>query len=154
MDFLQDVDKHGLYAQLFGKDLKNLFDGDEDCKIFVVVTRQHGPENLPKPDMSKLRYWIRCEYAAVLQPEWISVKSATGMLNVYLAGQEYGVDCSSVERDMFAEGGNKYTYTYCGGHHKIQKISHPQEGLPLGTNFPHFRHVEANKDFSGILNLI
>lgn len=142
MDFLQDIDvlhKHGLHAQLFGKDLKKLFDGDEDCKLFVVVTRSHGdelycPENLPEPDMSKLRSWIRCGNPAGLRPEWIVVKSPIGILKVYLAGQEPGIDCSSVEREMFAEKeGQKYTYTYSGGRHKIIKISHPQEELPLGT---------------------
>lgn len=147
MDFFQDIDilrKHGLHAQLFGKDLKRLFDGDDDCTLFVVVTRSHGdelycPENLPEPDMSKLRSWIRCGNPTGLRPEWIGIKSPIGMFKIYLAGQEPGIDCSSVEEDMFAEnGGEEYTYTYSGGRDKIRKISHPQEELPLGTNPPRF----------------
>ena len=61
------------------------------------------------------------------------------MFKIYLAGEEPGIDCSSVEEDMFAENeGEKYTYTYSGGRDKIRKISHPQEDLPLGSNLPCF----------------
>lgn len=60
LEFLRKLDLH---VQLFGKDLKKFLNGyDEDCTIFVVVTRinknedeLYHPETLPEPDMSKLR---------------------------------------------------------------------------------------------------
>ncbi len=47
--------------QVFGKDLEKLFDEDEDCNIFLVVTRTDEDEfyhsdTLSKLDMSKLRH--------------------------------------------------------------------------------------------------
>lgn len=147
MDFFPDMDilhKHGLHANLFGKDLKKFFDGDRNCTLFVVVTNSHGdelygPEDLPEPDMSKLRSWIRCGNPTGLQPEWIDMKSSIGMLKIYLAGQELGINCSSVENDMFVDNeGKKYTYTYFEDCNEIGKISHPEHELLLSTNSPPF----------------
>ena len=59
------IDKLGLRVQLFGKDLEKL-SKNEECTIFLVVTRPHGDElyhleNLTDPkEMSLLRGLIRC----------------------------------------------------------------------------------------------
>jgi hypothetical protein len=132
LDFLRNLDLRG---HIFGKDLKKLFDGCTDCTIFLVVTRPDGdelyhPETLPEPDMSKLRNWIRCGDPTGLRPEWKSIKTFGCNTKVYLAGQDLGIDCTSVMDDMFAEeGGKKYTYTY--GDKGVEKITHPQEYLGL-----------------------
>lgn len=106
LDFLHDLD---LQVDIFGKDLKRLFDGGKDCKIFVV-TNQDGdelyhPETLPEPDMSILRNWIRCGDPKGFGPEWKSAKISKYDAKIYLAGQDLGVDCTSVMDDMFVEEG-------------------------------------------------
>ena len=134
-DFLHDRD---LQVDIFGKDLKRLYDGGNDCKIFVVVTNQDGdelyhPETLPEPDMSELRNWIRCGDPKGFGPEWKSAKISKYDAKIYLAGQDPGVDCTSVMDDMFVEeGGETYTYTYC--REGIRKVSHPYESLSLSTS--------------------
>jgi len=142
MDFEKELNfprNLGLRGDIFGKDIKKLLDGCTDCTIFLVVTRPDGdelyyPETLPEPDMSKLRNWIRCGDPTGLRPEWKSIKSSRYNIKVYLAGQDPGIDCTSVMDDMFAEeGGKKYTYTYCD--EGVKKIAHPQEYLTLST--PH-----------------
>jgi hypothetical protein len=54
----------------------------------------------------------------------------------YLAGQDPGIDCTSVMDDMFAEErGKKFTYTY-RDRDGVEKMAHPQEYLPLSTSSP------------------
>jgi hypothetical protein len=146
LDFLRNL---GLHAQVFGTDLKKLFDGCTDCKIFLVVMRPGGdelyhPETLSEPDMRKLRNWIRCGDPTGLRPEWKSVKTSVFNTKVYLAGQDLGIDCTSVMDDMFAEeGGKKYTYTYCALDKGVKKIVHPQEYLLLGTSSLAFLNAKS-----------
>ncbi|KAL8893575.1 MAG: hypothetical protein Q9192_005132, partial [Flavoplaca navasiana] len=137
LEFLRKLD---LRVHLFGKDLKKVLDRDKGCTIFVVVTRMnenedelYHPENLPEPDMGKLRNWIRCGDSTGLRPEWKSTKSSIAKIKVYLAGQEPGIDYSSVMDDMFAkEEGKKYTYMWRAGDQEgIKKIAHPHGRVPL-----------------------
>lgn len=141
MGFVKDLEflhNLGLGVNIFGKDLERLFDGRKNCKIFVVVTRQiedelYHPDILPEPDMTKLRNWIRCGDPTGLQPEWKSFDDSSYDAKVYLAGQDPGIDCTSVIDDMFVEeGGKKYTYMYSSD--GIRKVSHPQDCLSLSTS--------------------
>jgi len=106
---------------------------DEDCIMFVVVTRMnenedelYHPETLPEPDMSRLRKWIRCGDPTGLRPEWKSIKGSVAKIKIYLAGQDSGIDCISVMNEMFAEEEKqKYTYMYSDEDRKSnKKIAH------------------------------
>ena len=147
MDFPRELEfllKLDLHVQLFGKDLKKFLDGyDEDCTLFIVVTRMNENEDelyhletLPEPDMSKLRNWIRCGDPTGLRPEWKSIKGSIAKIKVYLAGQDLGIDCTSVMDNLFAEEeGQKYIYMYSGGDRKsIKKIAHLHGYVPLRTS--------------------
>ena len=133
LEFLHNL---GLIVNIFGKDLKRSFRGCKDCKIFIVVTRKTGDELYhpdPEPDMSKLRKWIRCGDPTSLRPEWNSVDTLSYDAKVYLAGQDPGIDFTSVMDDMFIEKGRKtYAYTYRGN--GIRKVSHPYKCLSLSTS--------------------
>lgn len=71
------------------------------AKCFVVVTRPiedelYHPEVLPEPDMSRLRNWFRCGDPTGLRPEWKRVDNSSYDAKGYLAGQDPGIDCTSV----------------------------------------------------------
>ena len=56
-------------------------------------------------------------------------------LKVYLAGENPGIDCTSVMNDMFAnEGGESYTYALSRKTKGITKITHPQDYLNLSIS--------------------
>src|SRR6266516_5911460 len=133
-NFLRDL---GLSATIFGKDIRKIDEGCADCNLFLVVTRRDGdelyhPETLPEPDMNKLRNWIRCGDPTGFLPEWRDVNTSAFKLKVYLAGENLGIDCTSVMDDMFdEEDGKKYTYSICRRTKEIKKITHPQDYLSL-----------------------
>jgi hypothetical protein len=147
------ITKLGLRMQLFGKDLEKLFK-NEKCTVFLVVTSSHGdelyhPENLTDPkEMSLLRGWIRCGDPAGCSPEWRTIEYRKANIKVYLAGQDPGIDCTSVKDEMFAEeGGKNFTYTCYGGdlHAKrFERISHPQEHLQLSIQHKNVLKAKAN----------
>jgi hypothetical protein len=112
--------------------------------VFVVVTRSDGdelyhPETLPKPDLDRLRNWIRCgDPTPGLISEWRDVDISGLNIKAYIAGENPGIDCTSVADDMFAEeGGKKITYVYRHGKtNKIKEVSHPEYYVNLSTAFP------------------
>jgi hypothetical protein len=136
----------GLNLTYFGKDLPELADGSEGCNIFGVFTRSGGGDELyyPEGDTNTLGNWIRCGDPTGLLPEWREV-DASGLkllfnvsdlkLKVYLAGENPGIDCTSVKDDMFAnEGEESYTYALSRKTKRITKITHPQDYLDLGIS--------------------
>jgi hypothetical protein len=137
LQFLRNL---GLHIAFFGKDLRKLYKGFRDCKIFAVVTRPYGdelyhPDTLPQEDMNKLRNWIRCGDPTGLLSEWRDINVSSCNLKVYLAGENPSIDCMSVMGDMFAyKGGASYTYTLGRrGIKKTIKITHLQNNVDLGT---------------------
>jgi hypothetical protein len=136
----------GLNLAYFGKDLPKLVEGSKDCNIFGVFTRSGGGDELyyPEGDVNTLGNWIRCGDPTGLLPEWREV-DASGLkskvnasslkLKVYLAGENPGIDCTSVMDDMFAtEGGESYTYVLSREIKTITKITHPQDYLDLSIS--------------------
>ena len=140
MDFKEELNfltKLGLCVNVFGKEPKKSLHGYTDHRMFLIVTKSNGdelyhPNNLPEPGMGRLRNWIRCGDPTGLLPEWKIVDISGYNAKVYLAGQDLGIDCTSVIDEMFAEeGGEKYTYAYCRPARRLKKIKHPQEHLLL-----------------------
>ena len=85
--------------QVFGKDLKDIFERQDEGTVVVIITRPGGdelyhPDDLPEPDMSRLRKWTRCGNPADLRPEWKdnSNEEENAKVKAYLAGQDLGVD--------------------------------------------------------------
>ncbi len=111
----------GLSVTAFGKDLNKSYRGSGDCNIFVVVTWSGGdelcyPDALPEGDMSRLRNWIRCGDPTGLPPEWMEVNVAGCKIKVYLAGEDPGIDCTSVMDKMFANEGERIIHTLAARH--------------------------------------
>ena len=126
----------GLSLAYFGKDLHKFIKGSEDCKIFGVFTRSCGDElYYPEGDMNTFGNWIRCGDPTGLLPEWRDVDAPGYKLKVYLAGENPGIDCTSVMDDMFTnEGEESYTYALNTKTKKITKITHPQDYLDLSIS--------------------
>jgi hypothetical protein len=126
--------KQGLSVAYFGKDLHKFGKGSKDCTIFCVLTRSDGDEiYYPEGDVDTLGNWIRCGDPTGLPPEWRDVNASDYKLKVYLAGENPGIDCTSVMDDMFAnEGAESYTYVLSRETKKvITKITHPQDYFNL-----------------------
>ena len=129
----------GFDVHIFGKKLDRYLEGHKDCDVFIVVTRSRGdelcyPQTLKEPHMSRLSNLISCGYPASLHGKWKLVQESTPRAKVYLAGEEVGVDCTSVADDMFfEEEGKKYTFAVELGAKDIvvEKIEHPHEILVL-----------------------
>ena len=127
----------GLRVTVFGKDLNKFHAGSGDCNIFVVVTRPRGdelcyPDTLPEGDMSRLRNWIRCGDPTGLLPEWREVNVASCKMKAYLAGEDPGIDCTSVMDKLFAnEGGKNHTYAFSEKTKSVVRITHPHDLLSL-----------------------
>jgi hypothetical protein len=164
------VRNQGFSLAYFGKDLPKLIEGSKDCNIFGVFTRSGGDElYYPEGDVNTIGNWIRCGDPTGLLPEWRDVVDDSGSkMKFYLAGENPGIDCTSVMDDMFAnEGGKNYTYALCRKFKKITKIAHPQDYLDLSTSPTPFKITKANfyigehfgklwrtaKDFSALISL-
>lgn len=139
-DELVFLAKLGLTVTAFGKDLEKSYRGSRESNIFFVVTRSGGdelcyPDTLPEGDMDKLRKWIRCGDQTGLSPEWREINFAGFKIKAYLAGENPGIDCTSVMDEMFAnEGGKNHTYALSTKTKLAVRITHPQDHLNLSNN--------------------